>query len=457
MEDATEKRGSSVTALMDLVVRSSLAKREDVESFKRHTQDQYREIMNPENLSELDSLSQDLSLTLESYVPEAKVHLQWSELSEIDIPMPQAEVRLIEDEYGSRVERTAIRHGLQRAFIITMLQHLNAVTYIDSDQRHENTDENTSDVGISGHEIPNLILAIEEPELYQHPVRQRHLASVLFNLATGAIRGVAQHTQVIYGTHSPLFVGIDRFDKIRVLRKVPQLDGKPSTTELKIADLDAVATELWEATNQQGEKFTGASLQPRLQSIMTPWMSEGFFSDVVVLVEGEGDRAAIQGFAKAMNVDFDRLGISIIPCLGKPNIDRPMVIFRQLGIAVYVVWDGDFGNNDKAAQQNRFLLRLLGEPEQDWPSFISDASACFKVNLEETMQSEIGCEYFECLLAEAQGQFGIDARDHALKNPTVIGYIAQVASAKEKSSSSLESIVNRIAALRHLTGGRPNE
>ena len=53
--------------------------------------------------------------------------------------------------------------------------------------------------------------AIEEPELYQHPSRQRHLASVLLNLAKGAIPGVAENTQVIYATHSPLFVGLDRF------------------------------------------------------------------------------------------------------------------------------------------------------------------------------------------------------------------------------------------------------
>ena len=125
LEDATEKRGSSVTEIMDLVVRSALAKREDVQDFKQRTQSQYQEIMNPENLNELDNLADDLSKTLQSYVPDAKVRLQWSDLSDISIPMPQAEVKLLEDEYESRVERTG--HGLQRAFIITMLQHLDAV------------------------------------------------------------------------------------------------------------------------------------------------------------------------------------------------------------------------------------------------------------------------------------------------------------------------------------------
>ena len=91
LEDATEKRGSSVTEIMDLVVRSALAKREDVQDFKQRTQSQYQEIMNPENLNELDNLADDLSKTLQSYVPDAKVRLQWSDLSDISIPMPQVE------------------------------------------------------------------------------------------------------------------------------------------------------------------------------------------------------------------------------------------------------------------------------------------------------------------------------------------------------------------------------
>ena len=35
---------------------------------------------------------------------------------------------------------------------------------------------------------------------------------------------------------------------------------------------------------------------------MTPWMGEGFFADVVVLVEGEDDRAAILGYANRRNM-----------------------------------------------------------------------------------------------------------------------------------------------------------
>ena len=448
LDDATEGRGSSVTEIMDLVVRNALANRNDVTDFKQRTLDQYKEVMDPENLTELNNLADNLSETLQSYVPDARVLLQWSELADIPIPMPQAEVKLTEDEYESRVERTG--HGLQRAFIITMLQHLDAVRNLGSVPAEGAPEEPETEVetgGSTGH-LPNLVLAIEEPELYQHPSRQRHLASVLLNLATGTIPGVADRTQVIYATHSPLFVGLDRFDQIRVLHKVPQVDGSPRATQLKQADMEAVAHELWEAGNQPGEKFTAETLRPRLQALMTPWMGEGFFADVVVLVEGEDDRAAVLGFAKSKSIDFDGLGITVIPCFGKPNIDRPLVILRQLGIAVYVVWDGDFGGNDAKPEDNRYLLRLLGELEEDWPHFVRDSAACFKTNLEMTLEDEIGKQSFGELLSEAQQELGIAKKKHALKNPAIIEHVVAKASSCGNPSKSLEQIVERIVALK---------
>ena len=446
LDDAIEKRGSSVTEIMDLVVRSALAKRNDVEVFKQHTQDEYRKVMNPQKLTELEDLAGDLSKTLQSYVPDAKVLLHWSELSDITIPMPEADVKLMEDDYESRVERTG--HGLQRAFIITMLQHLNAARTVGSGPKDGTTEDNESGTKTIDVQLPSLVLAIEEPELYQHPSRQRHLASVLLNLAIGGIPGVANSTQVIYGTHSPLFVGLDRFDQIRVLRKIPQSNGGPRTTRLNKADMEAVANELWDAGGSQREKYTAESLQPRLQSIMTPWMGEGFFADVVVLVEGEDDRAAILGFAKLKQCNFDSLGITVIPCFGKSNIDRPLVIFRQLGISVYVVWDGDCGGRDAKAEDNKYILRLLCKPEEDWPHFVGDSAACFKIKLENTLEDEIGSEDFAQWLAEAQQKLGIAKKEHALKNPSIIEDVVKRAASNGKISNSLESIIDNIAALR---------
>ena len=450
-EDATEKRGSCVTEIMDLVVRSVLANRKDLSDFRQRTQAEYKEIIDPEKLTELRSLESDLSNTLGFYVPDASVAMNWSEVADISIPLPQAQVKLREDGYESAVERTG--HGLQRAFIVTMLQHLVAARAAETPTEDGASAEDEPQEVKETH-LPSLVLAIEEPELYQHPSRQRHLASVLLELASGNIRGVAKNTQVVYTTHSPLFVGLDRFQQIRALRKVSGESGKAKVTRLKKTDMAGVAEELWKAQGSQGTKYTADTLVPRLQAVMTPWMNEGFFADTVVLVEGEDDRAAILGMARFMGHKFDSMGITVVPCFGKTNLDRPLIIFRQLDIPVYVIWDGDHEAKDSRPESNKNLLRLLAQPEEDWPEFVGDLSACFKVNLEKTLESELGNDLFECLRTTAQEEFGILKKAHALKNPAVIQRIIEGAARDSKVSKSLQDIVNNIVALNTDSGAK---
>src|SRR3546814_9535851 len=70
---------------------------------------------------------------------------------------------------------------LQRAFIFTLLQHLARTTVPESDdlQPDVNAGEVAPAVAPIPAQAPTLILAIEEPELYQHPTKQRHFADVL--------------------------------------------------------------------------------------------------------------------------------------------------------------------------------------------------------------------------------------------------------------------------------------
>ena len=129
-DDATEGKGSCVTEIMDLVVRRALARRKDFMELKNETQKKYSEIMDPEKLTELSGLETQLSDTLRYYAPETDVSMEWAKLVDIDFPLPKAEVKLDEDGYKSSVQRTG--HGLQRAFILTMLQHLVAAKGVEA-------------------------------------------------------------------------------------------------------------------------------------------------------------------------------------------------------------------------------------------------------------------------------------------------------------------------------------
>lgn len=450
-DDSSEGRGTALTILMDLVVRSVLANKEAVVKLREETQKQYKEIMSPEKLTELTGLAAQLTKTLNLYVPNTRIDLQWLPFGDLDIPMPQADARLIEDGYLCPVGRTG--HGLQRAFILTLFQHLAMAQVSVSSSTPEPKEV---------HSLPNLVLAIEEPELYQHPNRQRHLAKILLKLAHGKTPGVAEKTQVLYGTHSPLFVGIDRLDQVRLLRKIENGVRKPKVTKVISTNLGEVAGIL-AGTADEPSTYTPATLSARLQAVMTPWMNEGFFADVVVLVEGEDDRAAVLGVAKAMGHDLEGNGFSIIPCGGKSNIDRPYTIFRQLNIPVYAVWDGDAGSGatagkcdkcerplDKKAdpKENRRLLRLLGAAEADWPDGVEDTHACFKVDLETTLKSEIGEELYMALLEEGKKKYGIAKNRHANKNINVINGIIEGAESGGRQSNTLQKIIGKILALK---------
>lgn len=446
-EDASEGKGSPITELMDLVVRSVLVNRQEVVELRREVQEKYRQVMDPTHLTEMNSLAQELTSTLKAYVPDAGVALKWDAAEGVDIPLPKAEVRLVEDDYGSTVIRAG--HGLQRAFILTLLQHLTIARIPPA--RNAEAQEMLSEGQAQSDAIrrmPNLILGIEEPELYQHPNRQRHFAKVLLRLATGAIAGVAQKTQVIYSTHSPLCVGLDRFNQIRLLRKVQGEANRPKVTRCVQTSLDTVAGALWEASDQTGEAYTAATLLARLQAIMTPWMNEGFFADVVVLVEGEEDRAAILGTAIAMGYDLESLGISVIPCGGKRSLDRPLVVFQKFEISTYVIWDSDQGVPKALPEENRYLLRLLEQTEEDWPSVVTDQFACFQRNLGTTLREAIGDELYDRLAQQVQTELGISERDQALKNPVFVQKLLEASRIAGKTCSTLEHIVQRILGLR---------
>jgi putative ATP-dependent endonuclease of OLD family len=468
-DDAAEGRGSVLTDLMDMVVRSVVANKEVVKKLREDTQQKYEEIMRPENLPELQGLSGQLSTTLRTFVPDASVDLRWLPLDQIKIEMPKANVKLVEDRYATAVHRTG--HGLQRAFILTMLQHLAMAHCVDERKPEESAEGQARPAEAQREQntmLPNLVLAIEEPEMYQHPNRQRHLANIFLQLACGSTPGVAEKTQIIYATHSPLFVGLDRFNQIRLLRKIDNGEGKPKITQVIGTTLDKIAEELWKIDGAKGEKYTGASLSQRLRTVMTPSINEGFFAHVVVLVEGEDDYAAILGMAHSMNKDPESIGVSIIPVGGKRNLDRPALIFRQFGIPVYILWDSDGDKGEMAGvcpkcgkpldgrpdpTDNHRLLRIVGKKVEDWPAHQEPYYCCFKRDLESTLKSEIGAELFEKLLGECQAEFGIPKRKHAVKNPTVISTIIERAQTEGKTCETLKSVVLSILKL----SGAPTE
>jgi putative ATP-dependent endonuclease of the OLD family len=437
-DDAAENRRSVFSTLLDLVVRSVMSSREDIMQLQTKLDQEYQGLIAPENNPELQELQDGLTDSLAVFAPDASVELEWLPPSALSLPMPKAEVRLVEDGYAAPVDRCG--HGLQRTFVLTMLQQLALAQEqaAETSAGESNSDDSTPSP------LSNLVLVIEEPELYQHPSRQRHFAKVLRSLAHGETPGVAEATQVVYATHSPLFVGIDRIEQLRLLRKHTKDEGRPKITQVVTVDLEEVAVELWHAAGEPGQTFTAETLRPRLAALMTPWMNEGFFARVAVLVEGEDDRAALLGTAQAMGHDLPSVDVAVIPCHGKASLDRPAAIFRRLGIPVFLVWDSDEGQNDAQPEANHLLLRLLGRQPVDWPAGVEHDHACFANCLEDTLRAEIGSVRFDELLGMAQSDLGILKKKHALKNSDVVARVIHGAAQDGHVSVSLQSIIERV-------------
>ncbi len=440
-KEAEEGRASPITELLDLVVRSRLAAHEELEALKKATQEKLEEIVNPSESPQLDELGVALSGTLRRYASDTAVLLRWQKPDELALPSPKALVKLQEQGFECTVDGAG--HGLQRALIVTLLQHLEM-------ERHRKVTPKSKEPGDPEEEVavtlnPDLLIAIEEPELYQHPSRQRQIADVLMQLAKGEIAGVARRTQVVYSTHSPLLLSLDRMDQIR---RATRIAGETSVkkTVLSAASLDSVAARLWQLNGSQGPQWTAASLKPRLEVILNPWMNEGFFADLVVLVEGESDRAALLAQAGLEGVSLEAMGVSVIPCDSKSSLDRPCLIFGGLGIPTYLLWDNDRGGKEPNVETNRLLCRILGRAEEDYPAFVGADAACLDGNLEETLSRELGESYGSELEAKCK-VCGLSVKDGRKKPSIVRAVLAESAKGKVQSAS-LRGIVAAVIARR---------
>lgn len=215
-------------------------------------------------------------------------------------------------------------HGVQRAVMIAMFQSLvpDAAFTRDNHQPAEDEDPEEAAARLQAEldNLPALIVCIEEPEIYQHPIRARAFARILTELSSQA------SAQVLVATHSPYFVRPTQFSS---LRRISLVEGASKVDHTTVAEVAAAA-----GTNED-------HVQKIVEKRLPTTFSEGFFCDAAVLVEGDTDKIVLEALAERLQMPLDSLGISILDVSGKEALKIPYRMLCKLNVPTYVIADGD--------------------------------------------------------------------------------------------------------------------
>ena len=417
--EQVEARNSALGKLLSRTVRSKANFDETVRALRSQMQDQYQVLLD-DNQDILDEISDSLQARLSEWAhPDARLRLEWKQDPDKSVRVDEPWAHILASEGVFEGELARFGHGLQRSYLLALLQEL-------------------AGADVSG--APTLILACEEPELYQHPPQARHLAAVLHGLS-------GDNSQVIISTHNPLFVSGEGFEDVRMVRKDVAL-GSSLVTYVSFAEIsEAIAAA--QGTAPTKPEGTLARIHQTLQ----PGLNEMFFTRRLILVEGLEDVAYILAYIHLLDRldQYRRLGCHIVAANGKSQLLQPVVITKLMRIPTYLVFDADAdkpdigGSRVKHERDNKALLTLAGvqQPEpMPNATLWSTGVTMWHSDIGSVVQSEIGKDDWVGFRAESDKLYG-----HAgglKKNSLHIGASLAFAWDAKKRSPSLQRLCNEI-------------
>jgi len=89
------------------------------------------------------------------------------------------------------------------------------------------------------------------------------------------------------------------------------------------------------------EKQTKEALRQRFRRFYDPAKNEGFFARRIVLVEGGTEVYALPIYFDAIGFNVDREEVAILSAGSVDALDYLYIIFNELGIPCYVIFDAD--------------------------------------------------------------------------------------------------------------------
>ena len=378
-EETTQNK-SPIIQLLSEVSKQIFENKVEVSDFIERTNTEFEQLVLPENYPQLAGISDSLTNTIKQYYSDSKLLAQWNNQDGISVSFPKPSIKVEDQGFISDLEH--VGHGLQRAALFAIIQFLaekGAVT-----EGNEFTEPQS-----------DILLLVEEPEIYQHPHKQSLICEAFHDVCNEFGKNTGIRFQVIFTTHSEKFIDIRKFQSARILRK---------KTDNSIAIHSASNVSIRQCRDHFSTMLGKAPMaieafQAKMH-IFSREVCEGFFATKVILVEGVTDKAIIEGFYSSLGRNPLAEGISIIQMDGKTKMDKPLYIFRQLGIPVFLIFDSDKSKEmnaeetRKRADQNRILQQLVDiqEPE-DFPDGCYTTFSAFEQNLEKYVKSIVGTNY----------------------------------------------------------------
>jgi predicted ATP-dependent endonuclease of OLD family len=228
---------------------------------------------------------------------------------------------------GIETDVLAKGHGLQRCVVFSLLRTL---IHTEKSAQQE-VDKPTR----------SIILGIEEPELYIHP----QLCKLFYDV----MRAFSNTDQIIYATHSPLFIDAYNYQEVGIATKASISEGTrvKTATQGIFEDLD------------DRKLFKGLSR-------FNPAVNELFFAKEVLIVEGPEDFIAITETLKKLgriNVRVEELGYTVLVAGGKQAIPFFQRIMNAFEIPYSVLHDRDIDDNmtPDNVQGHERINRLIAE------------------------------------------------------------------------------------------------
>jgi hypothetical protein len=416
-EESEESNKSALGQLLARTVRSKVSFDEKVRELRNNVREEYQKLLDAEQKT-LDDISDSLEKRLASWAhPNISASVQWKQDPDKSIKIEEPLAGLKVGERGFEGELSRFGHGLQRSYMLALLQELST---FDSEN------------------IPTLVMGIEEPELFQHPPQARYLAETLFDLTNS-------NAQIIICTHSPLFIPGDNFDKVRLVCEV----GEPSETKIKSLDY----TELAKQLHDVGEKLvTEEGMVAKLYPSLNPVVNEMFFCKKLILVEGHEDIAYITSylFLTGQMKEFRRYGVHIVPVDGKSKMIKPLAMAKLLDIPVMTIFDSDTNKERESEvinhkKENKAILKLQAQYDEgnEWPdkNILTPNLTAWQTNLTDELKDELG-EGLQDFANQAAAFYG--NAGGLKKNPLGIAKTMELAWNGELKSQLLLNLTERI-------------